>query len=172
MENQPGAFFTFNQAMEIKEVTCETTASDEKVWGDFIGMKIFHCPKGCTRVKNNIFNNDSAYFYKSSVCQAAIHSGKMTDLGGEGYYVYEKPLKMYKGNFAAGINGGTYDNSANEGYSIKIAGSHVESTNYFVDNVDNIDDVNSNWEGQSTDTNKNGPADWKVVDFNGDVEKT
>ena len=44
-------------------------------------MKAYICPKNCSRVPKKVFGV-KYYHTISSVCQAAIHAGIMTDNGG------------------------------------------------------------------------------------------
>lgn len=96
--------FGLENAPDTIDVECDTTASD-KIWGEPEGLKSFICPKDCSKKKHKVFNQGTEYFFKSSVCQAAIHSGIMTEFGGAVQLIFTKPIKVYEGTSNAGING-------------------------------------------------------------------
>lgn len=125
--------FGFSNAPAIVEVTCETPASVKNIWGQLEGTKAYHCPKDCSKIKHNVYNNKFEYHYSSSVCQAAIHSGILTDMGGAISLKYKDPISLYFGTFNAGINGQRMINGGLQGLSFTIHGSKEETTEYFVD---------------------------------------
>jgi hypothetical protein len=73
--------YTIEAAPTVIDVTCETTAVD-KLFGAIEGMKAFVCPKNCSKMEHKVYNHKKDYWEQSSVCQAAIHAGIMTEFGG------------------------------------------------------------------------------------------
>ena len=108
-------------------------------------MKTFICPKNCSKINHKVFNTKNIYWYNSSVCQAAIHGGVMSDEGGEARLVYEPSMKVYDGTDSAGIKGRAEINAELLGFSFKVVGDPVSNINFFKETYVK-EDFNLGWE--------------------------
>jgi hypothetical protein len=72
---------------------------------------------------------------------------------------------MYEGSFAGGINGELLINKNNLGKSFKIFGSHLDSTNYFIDNFEDAQSFNLDYDITESNENDKGPSNWQIVPF-------
>lgn len=70
---------------------CENIASESQFEGPPGTTFTANCPKGCVDIPINIFGV-AIYSDDSSICQAAIHYGVISDRGGEISFTIEKGM--------------------------------------------------------------------------------
>jgi hypothetical protein len=72
----------FREAKEISHIDCSSSADSIKFQGPSGSKFSLICDANCSKLSNKVFG-DIIYSDDSYICQAAIHSGLMTDKGGE-----------------------------------------------------------------------------------------
>ncbi len=154
--------FTMQHAPKIVDVDCETKGND-KMFGDQIGMKAFICPKDCSKIPHSVFGVKD-YFDASSVCQAAIHAGIMTDNGGSCSLMFEKPYADYNGNTQAGITSKIFENQEKEGATFVVIGTKMDTTGYYVEDY-KADEIEENYEAEDHPKAAKGPSRWSFTLF-------
>ena len=101
--NSSEASYTIDLAPKIIEISCETTSLDQKFSGTYLSKYLVICPKNCSKIFQIVYGKD-IYSGDSSICQAAIHFGAITDNGGEVQFIIDKGLKQYIGSKSYDIN--------------------------------------------------------------------
>jgi len=86
------------------KISCETKGYDSKFRGDPGSVYIVNCPANCSKEKGSLWGL-GLYTLDSSVCQAAVHAGIISDEKG-GSFVYTKTWgqNYYIGNFRNGVS--------------------------------------------------------------------
>lgn len=67
------------------DLDCDSKADDTKtILKDKEGTKTFLCPEGCASQNFKVYaSKHNKYHFESSICKAAIHSGVLSNMGGE-----------------------------------------------------------------------------------------
>ncbi|KAG1682700.1 Limulus clotting factor C [Nymphon striatum] len=99
-----------------KEITCQTTG--EEVMLEANEPVRMQCPAGCAEILDNIWGT-VIYESKSSVCKAAIHSGKLKDKNGGAVVVINN--QRYSGFVASTINGITSESKDDASKSFRFS---------------------------------------------------
>lgn len=144
----------FKTAAPITRVTCNDSAASAKFSGN-VGTKfLVFCPPGCSKKPPSLFGN-GIYTDDSSICQAAIHTGFMTDKGGEAQFEIEGPRQTYAGKKRNAIQS---EKRANYVRSMKMIGSGNACKNF----AEKYDPPNifEHWKMFDAKGALFGPSDW------------
>lgn len=126
-------------------------------------MKAFVCPKDCSKIPNKVFGV-KFYHSDSSVCQAAIHAGIMSDNGGQGSLMFEKPKVDYDGDTQAGITSSKLFNTDKSGYTFSVIGSKMDTTGYFFEDY-KAEEVDENYDIEDHARAIKTPSSWIFTVF-------
>lgn len=154
----------FRKAKKVISMSCETTGADPMFSGPKGSKFTANCPKECTAIPLNVIGT-AIYTDNSSVCQAAIHFGVLSDAGGEIEIEIEDGKKRYKGSSKNGLN------SVDKGEymrSFSFGGKPGNTCAYFRENY-NPADIFENYYNFDYKYNTKGPSEWS---FNKHPEKS
>lgn len=154
----------FRKAKKVISMSCETTGADSMFSGPKGTKFTANCPKECTAIPLNVIGT-AIYTDNSSVCQAAIHFGVLSDAGGEIELEIEDGKKRYKGSSKNGLN------SVDKGEymrSFSFSGKPGNTCAYFRENY-NPADIFENYYNFDYKFNTKGPSEWS---FNKHPEKS
>jgi hypothetical protein len=95
--------FRTKKATPPTKISCMDTPAKSPFNVATVGTKfVVVCPKKCTDFKSDIFGTE-VFTDQSAICLAGIHSGVMSDLGGELEFMIEAGQSFYKGTKSFGI---------------------------------------------------------------------
>ena len=146
---------TFKDAPQITRIDCYEIGGSTRFSGPLGTRFTVYCEKDCSKKENNVFGN-AIYTDDSSVCQAAIHAGLLSDKGGEIQFILEAGKQLYEGSVKNGIKSqrrGTYLRS------FRILGDQANTCNYFQENY-NPSNIFHNWKVIDGRGAILGPSDW------------
>lgn len=113
------------------------------------------CPKSCTKTTQSVFGYD-VYSDDSSICQAAIQMGLLTDLGGEVTFSIGGPAATFEAKVKNGI---TSTKKMEHNRSFKIIGDRKHTCSYFHETY-NPTNIFKNWDKKDGKGARNGPSQW------------
>jgi len=149
--------FTFKSAPKVNTIKCSTNSVTKEFNLD-VGEKLSAtCPDGCTRKDVTIFGTD-LYTQNSAVCQAAIHAGLMTDLGGEVSWVIVPSPSVFLASTRGHLASQKADGDESP-FAIKFIGSKKNTCKFFEeDYVPAV--IFKNWAVVDAKSALNGPSQW------------
>lgn len=101
--NKAQISFRTKKATPPTKISCLDSPAKSPFSTATIGTKfVIVCPKKCSEHKSDIFGTE-IYTDQSSICLAGIHSGHMSDLGGETEFVIEAGQSNYSGSKSFGV---------------------------------------------------------------------
>lgn len=146
---------TFKDAPQITRVDCYEIGGSSRFSGTLGSRFTVFCEKGCSRKENNVFG-DQVYTDDSSICQAGIHAGLLTDRGGEIQFILEQGKQLYEGSAKNGIKSQRRGNYLR---SFRIIGDQANSCNYFKETY-NPSNLFHNWRISDGRGAILGPSEW------------
>lgn len=151
--------FVLKEATPLVKISCEETGASSKFVGPANSKFTVMCPPECSKVDSKVYGND-VFTDDSSVCQAAIYAGVLTDKGGEVSFLISEGQSAYKGGVKNGIK-----SLSRETYirSMSFLGSSRTTCHYFKETYADLS-VLKNWKivnANGLSTNK--PGAWSFV---------
>lgn len=147
--------FLFREAPQITRVDCYELAGSTKFNGPLGSKFTVFCEKDCSK-RDNIVFGDQTYTDDSSICQAAIHAGILTDRGGEVQFMLEEGRSFYEGTTKNGVKSQKRGNYLR---SFRIIGDQSNACNFFKETY-SPSNIFHNWKVIDSKTSIFGPSEW------------
>ena len=146
---------TFKDAPQITRIDCYEIGGSSRFSGPLGNRFTVYCEKECSKKENNVFG-DQVYTDDSSICQAAIHAGLLTDKGGEIQFILEQGKQLYEGSLKNGIKSQRRGNYLR---SFRILGDQSNTCSYFKETY-SPSNIFHNWKVVDGRGAILGPSDW------------
>lgn len=130
--------FTLKEASPLMRISCEESAASPKFIGPTNTKFTVQCAVDCSKITHKVFGTQS-FTDDSSICQAAILAGVLTDKGGEVSLMIADGQSSYKGGMANGIKSANRDNYIR---SFKLLGSSKTACSYFKEKYNDLNPLN------------------------------
>ena len=130
-------------------------------------MQSFTCPPNCSFATFDVMGAGD-FYYKSSVCRAAIHENIITDDGGNASIMLNKGFKIYEKISKNGVSTKSYvdieyDPKSIKLTSFKIYGTHLDNIKYLVEDYSDLDLLN-NYDMVDDKNSIKKPSNW-IFDY-------
>ena len=128
----------FKEAPTLTRINCDETAASSKFIGSTHSKFTVLCAPECSKISNKVYGL-GPFTDDSSICQAAILAGVLTDKGGEVSLIIADGQSSYKGGMANGIKSVSRDNYIR---SFKLLGSSRTTCRFFKEGYEDLNLMN------------------------------
>ena len=132
--------FTLKEAPALTRISCDEAASSSKFVGANNAKFTVLCLPDCSKIPHKVYGV-GPFTDDSSVCQAAIFTGVLTDKGGEVSFVIAEGQSSYKASTSNGIKSTSRDTYIR---SFKVLGSSKTACQFFKEKYDD-NNVLTHW---------------------------
>lgn len=125
---------SFKEASPLMRIGCEESAGSSKFVGGTNAKFTVECAPDCSKASQKVFGL-GPFTDDSSICQAAILAGVLTDKGGEVAFMIAEGQSNYKGGVFNGVKSVSRENFIR---SFKVLGSSKTACHYFNEKYEDI----------------------------------